>query len=384
MAWYSYSGGWWNNASYTFNYGEDGDVLQLPNGAQNVWRRDGTVYFEVDGGNLALQLGKSVGNNGSYIKYTFDGNNIYRADIADYAANWNYYDPRVTYYHFYNDDSSKLFVIGDIINETGYNVFLNDDTMRAKTLGIMFDNGYDFVLFGNSLDNYIIDKSGNSQLWGGGGNDTLTGGGGADVFYFGWGNGYDTILDASDDDTIVLYNVNSWDFDFNNGVRFDYWENKAVLTLYDGSTLDIYASSGGYPYPIYQFADGKRYFYTGGGWLDWSYDAAEDIVEETASSPLWGEVNTFYGTNDADNFFLGKSDGKDLVFDAAQNDTIHLYDTALSDIVATSVNGNAITVNFSTGETAQVNATENISPTFKLASGESYIYNRENSSWQQV
>lgn len=39
------------------------------------------------------------------------------------------------------------------------------------------------------MDNYIIDKSGNSQIW---------------------GNGYDTTLDASDDDTIVLYNVNSW------------------------------------------------------------------------------------------------------------------------------------------------------------------------------
>ena len=275
-----------------------------------------------------------------------------------------------------------MFVFGDIISETGYNVFLNDDTMRAKTLGVMFDLGYDFVLFGNSLDNYIVDKSGNSQLWGGGGNDTLQGGGGADVFYFGWGNGHDTILDASDNDTIVLYSVNSWDFDFDNGLRLDTWENKAVLTLNDGSTLDIYASSGGYPYPIYQFADGKRYFYTGGGWLDWSWDAAEDT--NIADSPLWSKMNTYYGTDDADNFFISKSDGNDQVFNAAQDDTIHLYDTSLSDIVATSVNDNIISVNFNTGENLQVSTTENISPTFKLASGENYVYNRESSAWQEA
>lgn len=363
MAWYSYSGGWWNNPSYTFQTGEDGDVLQLPNGAQSVLRRDDTVYFEVNGGKLALQLENHHGSSENYIKYTFDGSNIYRAQLSIYGSNLAYYHPNVDYYQFYNDSDSRMYVLGDFVNETGYSVFLNDDTKCAKFLGVMFDHGYDFVLFGNSLDNQIIDRSGSSQIWGGWGDDTLTGGGGADVFYFGWGNGHDTILDASDDDTIILYSVNSWDFDFDNGLRFDTWENKAVLTLNDGSTLDIYASSGGYPYPIYQFADGKRYFYTGGGWLDWSWDAAEDSSIDFASSPLWGSTSVYYGTDDADNFFLGKSD--DLVFNAAHDDTIHLYDTALSDIIATSVNDNVISVNFNTGENLQVSATENVSPTFK-------------------
>ena len=72
-----------------------------------------------------------------------------------------------------------------------------------------------------------------------------------------------------------------------------------------------------------------------------------------------------------------------IQFGAAQDDTINLYDATLNDIVATSVNENAVSVTFNTGETAIVATTENLSPTFKLASGESYVYNREAGSWQQ-
>ena len=65
-------------------------------------------------------------------------------------------------------------------------------------------------------------------------------------------------------------------------------------------------------------------------------------------------------------------------------DTVHLYDAALSDIVSTSVSDNSIAIEFNTGEVAMVSAAENTSPTFKLASGQSYVYNRETSSWREA
>ena len=80
---------------------------------------------------------------------------------------------------------------------------------------------------------------------------------------------------------------------------------------------------------------------------------------------------------------MSRADGSDLIFGAAQDDTIQLYDTTLSEIVSTSANENSVTVNFATGKVAIVETSENISPTFKLTSGESYVYNRETNSWQE-
>ena len=105
---------------------------------------------------------------------------------------------------------------------------------------------------------------------------------------------------------------------------------------------------------------------------------------DMASDEILGNANEFFGTAAADNIFVSRFDGNDLVFNVDGADTVNLYDTALSDIVSTSVSDNAIAIAFNTGEVAMVSAAENISPTFKLASGESYVYNRETSSWQEA
>lgn len=48
------------------------------------------------------------------------------------------------------------------------------------------------------------------------------------------------------------------------------------------------------------------------------------------------------------------------------------------------VSDNLIVIAFNTGEVAMVSATENVSLPFKLTSGESYVYNRETSLWQEA
>ena len=89
-------------------------------------------------------------------------------------------------------------------------------------------------------------------------------------------------------------------------------------------------------------------------------------------------------TDAADNLFVSGFDGSsEMIFGAAQDDTINLYDATLNDIVATSADANAVAVAFRTGETALVATTENLSPTFTLANGDSYVYNRAAGSWQQ-
>ena len=376
-SWYTYTGGWWNNATYSFQTGENGDVLYLPYNCQSFIRRGDNLYFTVDGGNLNLQLSGS-----DYIKYSFDGYNVYRAKFADYGANFTWYDPNVDFYGFYND-SGALYVMYDGYN--GADVRITDDLIRAKNLYAL--GGGNNILFGNSLDNRIVDSYGNSQIWGGYGNDTLKGGGGSDRFFFGLGSGNDVILDISWDDTIDLFNMTSSEF-FNgrdNSFEYNGW-NEVTLNLNDGSSLKVYASSGLTPYFVLQFADGAMYDFNGYSLhnLDYSYDTAQDTGADIAANPLWGNANEFFGTAEADNIFISRSDGNDLVFDADSADTVHLYDAALSDIVSTSVSDNAIAIEFNTGEVAMVSATENVSPTFKLASGESYVYNRESSSWREA
>ncbi len=121
----------------------------------------------------------------------------------------------------------------------------------------------------------------------------------------------------------------------------------------------LYGAAGQATIPVYQFADGTRLIYANGYWQGASWDAT-------------------------DNIFAGKNDGNDLVFNAAQVDTIHFCDAVLSDIVATAVSDNAVAIAFNTGETAVIGTTGSVSATVKLASGESYVYNRESSSWQQA
>ena len=375
--WYTYTGGWWNNATYSFQTGENGDVLYLPYNCQSFIRRGDNLYFTVDGGNLNLQLSDS-----DYIKYSFDGYNVYRAKFADYDANFTWYDPNVDFYGFYND-SGTLYV-GEY---GGADVRISDDLIRAKNLYAVF--GQDNILFGNSLDNRIVDSYGNSQLWGGYGNDTLTGGEGHDTFFYEYDGGHDVITDADNGDTICLFNIMPWQ----NDVSCWYDGEDSIMYIFTpAGQLDVHCSNGT-PWPalpVYQYSDGSRWQYIWNGvnsndnWHQISYDAIEDTGADIAANPLWGNANEFFGTEQADNIFVSRSDGNDLVFDTDGADTVHLYDATLSDIVSTSVNDNAIAIEFNTGEVAMVSAAENTSPTFKLASGQSYVYNRETSSWREA
>lgn len=251
-------------------------------------------------------------------------------------------------------------------------------------------------LIGGYGDDYLVGNSGNDILSGGYGNDWLDGGWGNDVlygnedsdtFYFERGGGHDVIGDARGTDTVYI-NATP------DVVYFEYDRLNTVVHLYidsmynEASHLEVHCFTGDayYPmtYPVYQLADGSRWQFFGNYWKQTSYDAIEDTGADIAANPLWGNANEFFGTAQADNIFVSRTDGNDLVFDTDGADTVHLYDAALSDIVSTSVSDNAITIEFNTGEIAQVSSSGNVSPTFKLASGQSYVYNRETSSWREA
>ena len=254
----------------------------------------------------------------------------------------------------------------------------NDNIANAAPIAYMNgDSGNDLVgnnawysytyLEGGRGNDYVINQgSGTASLYGGYGvddyyndSDTLVGGYYAtDVFIVGEYCGYDVIQNYESNDIILCATTSG-------NLPYAYvWGDDIII---DGTAMRVIVQGGAHR----QFNFG----YTN-GYNAPSFDAAADN--------LWENANTYYGTADADNIFVGKGDGNDLVFGTAQDDTIHLCDVALSDIVATAVNDNSISITFNTGETTAVETSGSLSPAFKLASGESYVYNRESGSWQSA
>ena len=238
-------------------------------------------------------------------------------------------------------------------------------------------NGYDVDLYGGDGSDLIADYGyGMATIDGAsfdGADDIFISGDGVDVFEIASSCGNDIILNYKPYDVIFSYS------------SYSNWSIQVVGTdvllsnIYGGS---VYIQNGGAGINLFTY--------------DESYDAFKELISnykavlgipdygyDTATDDLWGNANQHFGTAQADNIFVSKSDGNDLVLDTDANDTIHLYDATLSDIVSTSAGENSIAITFNTGEVAQIASTGNVSPTFKLASGESYVYNRTTDSWQQ-
>ena len=239
---------------------------------------------------------------------------------------------------------------------------------------------------GDDDNDAIVNYAANSMVYleGGEDNDYVANMGSGTATLYG---GYD-VDDYTEDNDILVGSPYATDvFVVGEYCGYD------VIQNYDYNDIIFCATTSGYPPAPYVYGadviiqgygmtvvvQGAAYKPFNFGYMNAygniQFDAAQD-------GNLWG-TRGVVATAGADELFAGRFDGSEMIFGAAQDDTINLYDATLADIVATSVNENAVSVTFNTGETAIVATTENLSPTFKLGSGESYIYNREAGSWQQ-
>lgn len=103
---------------------------------------------------------------------------------------------------------------------------------------------------------------------------------------------------------------------------------------------------------------------------------------------LWGGEDTatdyLFGGAGTDVFQVGKNDGSDAVFGSDYTDVIHLYDVSLSDIVSYAYDANTIALGTNSGSVISVANGDAISPTFVLADGSAYRFNRVAYSWQNA
>ena len=298
------------------------------------------------------------------------------------------------------------------------------------------------IIIGNSYDNSIIGGSGADSMTGGGGNNSLIGGAARDQFWLmGEGNAIATDFVAGngdDSDVITFYNVELSGIS-RAGSQLNFTAtNGSVLNLQtssdDGNGVFLYSldgnniagakvgndsdnsltddSSANYYYlpndggTIYVYGDGRN-----DTWLDNSVgkyyfgitnitanNAGENIlagnnynnviIGGSGSNSMWGgggsEDDTLQGGDGYNMFWYGQGEGNDVVTNAKESDVVNLYDINLSQITSAQVDGEKISFTVDNGNVLNVYNSSSVTPTFKLASGEKYNYNRESSAWQQV
>ena len=117
---------------------------------------------------------------------------------------------------------------------------------------------------------------------------------------------------------------------------------------------------------------------------------ANEIYAGQGGNVLWGGQDTakdyLVGGDGADVFLIGKNDGDDAVFNAGNNDVIHLYDVTLDDIASYNYTSDAISLDLKSGNVISLVNSDPLSPKFMLADGSAYRFNRAGSAepWQSA
>ena len=117
-------------------------------------------------------------------------------------------------------------------------------------------------------------------------------------------------------------------------------------------------------------------------------DKDNQIFGGSGTNDMWGgssKTNDYlFGGSGQNTFWYGKGEGVDLVENTKKGDTINLYNITLGDISNVEITNSSISIVIGDSEGIAVSGSDEVSPTFKLANGESYNYNRSSAEWQQA
>ncbi|MBR1645307.1 MAG: hypothetical protein IJ685_00880 [Selenomonadaceae bacterium] len=296
--------------------------------------------------------------------------------INEYSFNANLYgedgnDVIINHASNYSDSDSRILLDGGE----------GSDTLTSYGFGIA------------TLDGGSLDKA----------NDVLIGGAGVDIFRIGSMNcGVDVISNCSSDD-LIYFDGSLSDCSF-QVVGADIVVNSVRLSTgnYQGTTLII---QGGANQRLNFFTQDNQHDFNQAieNYKEIFVDYAESLEDDNSTDDNSTDDNStddnsteeihwnrllggsdYSGVSAVDVFDISKNDGNDWIAYLDPTDEINFYNATLSDIVSISISDTAIEFTFDTGDVTRVVTSDDISPTFKLSSGESYVYNRTTDSWQNV
>ncbi len=143
------------------------------------------------------------------------------------------------------------------LGETGGNIWLNGWNGELYANVRVLDGSGAWsneTLVGNTYsDNVLVGGSGATSLWGGtGGNDTLNGGLGYNEYFYLYGDGWDEINNARDDDVIRLLNIGDNEIDWGS---MDVTSNRINVRFNDGGGLTVNSRAD----VIFEKSNGSRW-----------------------------------------------------------------------------------------------------------------------------
>lgn len=333
---------------------------------QEAWTefnpQDVTVFYGILGVPDIIYLTRFSGD-------TIVQNAEYGADILKFVdANW---DNVVGYMRFDGAYANNVAFVFD----TGAIVMFDANVLSPIT---QFANG-DMALYNQMSEQWMLtnDILFNNEFWSTAVSFDANAFADNNILLSqGWGN-------------TIIYNADGLD-----NVYFDHPLKDATLINYDDNSvvfgfrtgeLVVVETSSDYT-PSFNFTSGDSYV------LDRDSDlwtTPQLVAQEMLENAAWDSqqemmVNTaeqlYADPNVADNLFVSRV-WHTVVHGTDEYDVINLYDTSLNDIVAYSADDSAIALQFSNGTTLLVGSTGENSPTFNLASGGSYFYNRSVGTW---
>ena len=259
-------------------------------------------------------------------------------------------------------------------------------------------NTFEVFVASENLPNHLIAGNSGSSLISGGSNDTLQGGAGQDTFIYNKGN---DIVSNYQDREKINFAATYTDFGFDDSNFYlNAAEGSLAIQNHKDKWIDIATSDGNVVAHAYvanngSVIDGRSFnelaVIVGGN------NARDTIYAGSGDSSLWGGndgFDTLAGGSGVDMFFYGTNDGDDWIQSASENDVINLYDVTLADIIAAdwaspsaraeegAVFEQAIV--FTSGRTLGISNLSSVSPTFQLADGSKWQFNRSTTSWQSA
>jgi len=228
-------------------------VVLIGTNLQNVTRTSSNVAFNLTDGNY-IQLKTNSSSSDDVILLSGDGTNTFGAKIADSSTTSLTYTPDASYYQL---SQTGNLIVNDATNNNIWldgsqgKIFANITNINASSA-----TGQN-ILVGNNVSNSIIGGSGESWLWGGFGNvsDTLTGGTGEDMFWYGKNDGADFINNASENDSVNLYDISINDINFS---ALNITSSQISMSFKIGGTLTINNNTN--LTPTLQLVEGKVQF----------------------------------------------------------------------------------------------------------------------------
>ena len=159
------------------DYSEE-DIIQFTTGKAKVSKSGKDVVFTLGNGKITVTGGAS-----KVITYIDAKGEHSYPEVVDI-----------------NGAGTKITLLENYIKDT-FDVADYDDGIKTIDASAV---SHDLEITGNKLMNSIKGGAGNDTLWGDKGNDTLTGGNGSDVFAYSSGDGNDVITDYNEEDKIKI------------------------------------------------------------------------------------------------------------------------------------------------------------------------------------